>query len=79
MIEQQPITTVIMILNIILGTGPMIVPSVILKGGWRLSSVFTVLTGSMSLVSGMFVVEAVSIANGLLNCENSKRQKTETL
>jgi len=48
-------------------TGLIIVPSLFLKAGYLLSNLFKILTGSMSKISGMFVVEAVSTANGLMN------------
>jgi amino acid permease len=68
-----------MILNVMLGTGPIIVPEVFLKGGLVLSTFFTLLIGSISLVSGLFVVEALSIANGLVQSEKVQRLDTETL
>lgn len=68
-----------MILNVMLGTGPIIVPEVFLKGGFVLSTFFTLFIGVISLISALFVVEAVSIANGLMQSEKVQRLDTETI
>jgi amino acid permease len=68
-----------MILNVMLGTGPIIVPEVFLKGGFVLSTFFTLFIGVISLISALLVVEAISIANGLMQSEKVQRLDTETI
>jgi hypothetical protein len=62
-----------------LGTGPIIVPEVFLNGGFVLSTFFTLFIGVISLISALLVVEAVSIANGLMQSEKIQRLDTETI
>ena len=59
------------ITNLMLGTGPLIVPCVFLIGGYLLASIFIVIMGTIATISGMFCVEALAIANALRNSRNS--------
>ena len=57
--------TVILILNVMLGTGPLIVPPTFLMAGPYLSVIFCVLIGFFSLLSALMVLESMSLCNAL--------------
>ena len=64
------------ILNVMLGTGPLIVPHVFLVGGWGFASIFIVIMGAISLITALFCVEALSIANAIKSSQTENRLVT---
>ena len=53
------------IINVMLGTGPLIIPCAFTLGGWGLATIFIFAMGAISLFGGLFAVESLSIANAL--------------
>ena len=70
MVKQKSIVTAMTIFNVMLGTGPLIIPHVFLVGGWGLASIFMFSMGLIALITGLFCVEALSIANAIKSIEN---------
>jgi amino acid permease len=75
--KQHPNNTAITIINVMMGTGPLIIPPVFLLAGIGLSSIFTIFIGTLSYLSAMFVIEALSIANALTFIKRSESSVTE--
>jgi hypothetical protein len=67
---QTPLVTSLTVLNVMLGTGPLIIPSVFLIGGYALASIFIIIMGCISMITALFMVEALSIANAIKNLGN---------
>jgi len=65
MTTQRPIVTIMTIINVMMSTGPLIVPCVFLIGGYILATIFIVLMGSISMISCGFCVESLSISNAI--------------
>lgn len=53
------------VINVMLGTGPLIIPCVFLIGGWIQATLFLLIMGVISLITCLFCVESLSIANAL--------------
>lgn len=71
----SPSTTMIMIINVMLGTGPIIVPPVFLLGGILLSSVWMFMIGFFSYLASEMIVEAISLCNAV-NSLNEEKKKS---
>ena len=78
MVEQKPIVSSMTILNVMLGTGPLIVPHVFLVGGWGMASIFMIVMGIISLITALFCVEALSIVNAIKSNQIDERFMTQT-
>lgn len=61
----SPTTTVIMIINVMLGTGPIIIPPIFLLGGVFLSSIWMILIGFFSYLASEMIIESMSICNAI--------------
>lgn len=59
-----------MITNIILGTGPIIIPPVFLLGGIGLSTIFILIIALLSYIACEFIVESISLCNALTYIKN---------
>jgi len=59
--------TSVTLINVMMGTGPLIIPPVFLLGGVAMGIIFTIFIGVLSLYCALFVVEALSIANAIKN------------
>jgi hypothetical protein len=54
-----------------MGSGPLIIPPVFLISGVGLATIFSLFVGLLSLISALFVIESLSIANALDKIQNS--------
>ena len=63
--DQKAYISFILIINVMLGTGPLIVPAVFLEAGPLLSILFGLFMGLISLLSGLLVLEALSLCNAI--------------
>lgn len=54
-----------MIINMCLGTGPIIMPPVFLSGGVILSTIFIIAIAFFSFIGCEYIMEAISISNAL--------------
>jgi hypothetical protein len=63
--NSDPLTSFIIICNVLLGTGPIIVPPVFLLAGVGLSTIWTLITIFFSYYSAELIVESMSIVNAL--------------
>lgn len=72
--------TIILIVNVMLGTGPLIVPPVFLMAGPVLSFGFCLLVGGFSMISALMVLESLSLCNALvtLNAEEQPLDPNQT-
>ena len=61
----SPMTSGITILNVMLGTGPLIIPPVFLLGGVGLSTIFTFIVVYFSYQSSEMIIEILSITNAI--------------
>ncbi|KAG6541879.1 hypothetical protein Mapa_016707 [Marchantia paleacea] len=64
-----PGTAVIYLFNLVVGTGVLALPSVLISGGWLLGGIFISVVAFLSYVSLTFVVEAMAATNALLEYE----------
>jgi amino acid permease len=60
-----PLTSGVTIINVMLGTGPIIIPFSFLLGGVGLSTIFTIIVVYFSYQSSEMIVELLSICNAL--------------
>lgn len=74
MTYQKPIVTSVTVLNVMLGTGPIIIPSVFLIGGYQIATLFIVAMGVIAMITSLFAVEALSIANALKHYRSTRLQ-----
>jgi len=64
--EYSPFVAYIYIFNLMVGTGCLALPSVLLKGGWILGGCFIIIVALLSYVSVTFMLEAMAAANAIL-------------
>ncbi len=70
--KQKPLVTSAMVVNVMMGTGPLIIPCVFLTGGWALATIFILIMGALSTLCALFAMEALSIANAMKNSKDSR-------
>jgi amino acid permease len=58
------------VFNLVVGTGILALPSVLITGGWFLGGLFLVLVSFCSFVTVTFMLEAMATANALIRLEN---------
>jgi len=71
----SPLTGLIYIFNLIVGTGALTLPAAFQNAGWFLSSVIIILLAFMSFLTATFVVEAMAAANAMLHWRRLQRLK----
>ncbi|CAM6108843.1 unnamed protein product [Calypogeia fissa] len=59
----------IYIFNLVIGTGILALPSVLISGGWLLGGIFIVLVAALSYVTVTFMLEAMATTNALIRLE----------
>lgn len=64
--QYSPFVAFIYIFNLMVGTGCLALPSVLLKGGWFLGGFFILIVAFLSFVSVTFMIEAMATANALI-------------
>ena len=73
--QYSPITGLIYIFNLIVGTGALTLPAAFHDAGWALSTVIIVLLAFMSFLTATFVIESMAAANALLHWKRSQTLK----
>ena len=71
--QYSPITGLIYIFNLIVGTGALTLPAAFHDAGWLLSIIIIVLLAFMSYLTATFVVEAMASANALVHHRKLQR------
>jgi len=73
--HYSPLTGLIYIFNLIVGTGALTLPSAFHSAGWLLSSLLMVLLAFMSFLTATFVIEAMAAANALVHWRRVQQLK----
>ncbi|KAG0605913.1 hypothetical protein M758_9G097700 [Ceratodon purpureus] len=68
--QYSPFVAFIYIFNLMVGTGCLALPSVLLKGGWFLGGFFILIVAFLSYVSVTFMLEAMATANALIRLKS---------
>lgn len=68
--QYSPFVALIYIFNLMVGTGCLALPSVLLKGGWILGSSFLFIVAFLSYVSVTFVLESMATANAFIQLKS---------
>jgi len=71
----SPLTGLIYIFNLIVGTGALTLPAAFHDAGWALSTVIIVLLAFMSFLTATFVIESMASANAMIHWKRLKRLK----
>lgn len=68
-----------MIINVMLGTGPIIIPPIFLLAGIGLSSIWMIVIGFLSYLASEMIVESISLCNAIkvLNAHKNSAQKVK--
>ena len=69
--NQKQSVTAATVINCMMGSGPLIIPPVFFISGLGLASTFSLFIGLISLISALFVLESLSIANALTQLKNA--------
>jgi hypothetical protein len=73
--QYSPVTGLIYIFNLIVGTGALTLPAAFHDAGWLLSSVIIILLAFMSYLTATFVIESMASANALVHHRRLQRLK----
>ena len=65
--QYSPLTGLIYIFNLIVGTGALTLPAAFHDAGWLLSSVIVIMLAFMSYLTGTFVIESMAVANAMVH------------
>ncbi|KAG0589474.1 hypothetical protein KC19_1G022900 [Ceratodon purpureus] len=71
--QYSPFVAFIFLYNLMVGTGCLALPSVLLKGGWVLGTSFVLIVAFLSYVSVTFVLESMATANALIKLKSRDR------
>jgi len=71
----SPLTGLIYIFNLIVGTGALTLPAAFHDAGWLLSSVIIILLAFMSYLTATFVIESMAAANAMVHWKRLQRLK----
>ncbi|CAK9881645.1 unnamed protein product [Sphagnum jensenii] len=77
--QYSPTVACIYVFNLVVGTGILALPSVLVTGGWFLGGLFLVLVSFCSFVTVTFMLEAMATANALIRLENKNGIEEHTL
>ena len=61
----SPVTGLVYIFNLIVGTGALTLPAAFRDAGWGLSSALIVMLSFMSYLTATFMIEAMAAANAM--------------
>lgn len=75
----SPQVAFIYLFNLVVGTGALALPSVLVSGGWYLGAVFLLLVACLSYIGVTFMIESMAAANALLFLERKTAEETEGL
>ena len=64
--QYSPLTGLIYIFNLIVGTGALTLPAAFHDAGWLLSSVIIIMLAFMSYLTATFVIESMAAANAMV-------------
>jgi hypothetical protein len=73
--QYSPLTGLIYIFNLIVGTGALTLPAAFHDVGWLLSSVIVIMLAFMSYLTGTFVIESMAAANAMVHWKRLQRLK----
>jgi len=73
--HYSPLTGLIYIFNLIVGTGALTLPAAFHDAGWFLSSIIIILLAFMSYLTATFVVEAMASTNAMIHWKRLQRIK----
>ena len=73
--QYSPLTGLIYIFNLIVGTGALTLPAAFHDAGWLLSSVIIILLAFMSYLTATFVIESMAAANAMVHWKRLQRLK----
>jgi hypothetical protein len=68
--QYSPFVAFIYLFNLMVGTGCLALPSVLLKGGWFLGGFFIIIVAFLSYVSVTFILESMATANALIRLQS---------
>lgn len=77
--QYSPFVAFIFLFNLMVGTGCLALPSVLLKGGWILGTSFLFIVAFLSYVSVTFVVESMATANAVVQLKSKDDGLDESL
>ncbi|KAH9574668.1 hypothetical protein CY35_01G070700 [Sphagnum magellanicum] len=70
--QYSPTVACIYVFNLVVGTGILALPSVLITGGWFLGGLFLLLVCFFSFVTVTFMLEAMATANALIRLKKNK-------
>jgi len=73
--QYSPLTGLIYIFNLIVGTGALTLPAAFSNAGWALSTFIIILLAFMSFLTATFVIESMASANAVIHWKRLKRLK----
>lgn len=73
--QYSPLTGLIYIFNLIVGTGALTLPAAFHDAGWLLSSVIIIMLAFMSYLTATFVIESMAAANAMVHWKRLQRLK----
>eukprot|EP00094_Tigriopus_californicus_P012837 TCALIF_12412-PA protein Name:"Similar to TMEM104 Transmembrane protein 104 (Gallus gallus)" AED:0.11 eAED:0.11 QI:0/0.75/0.66/0.88/0.75/0.66/9/182/563 len=73
--EYSPLTGLVYIFNLIVGTGALTLPAAFHDAGWGLSSAIIVMLAFMSYLTATFMIEAMAAANAMVHWKRIQRLK----
>ena len=74
--HYSPLTGLIYIFNLIVGTGALTLPAAFHDAGWLLSTVIIIILAFMSFLTATFVIESMACANAITNHRKIQRLKS---
>ena len=73
--HYSPLTGLIYIFNLIVGTGALTLPAAFHDAGWLLSSIIIILLAFMSYLTATFVIESMASTNAMIHWKRLQRIK----
>ena len=73
--HYSPVTGLIYIFNLIVGTGALTLPAAFLDAGWLLSSIIIIILAFMSYLTATFVIESMASTNAMIHWKRLQRIK----
>ena len=73
--QYSPLTGLIYIFNLIVGTGALTLPAAFHDAGWLLSMIIIILLAFMSYLTATFVIESMASANAMVHWKRLQRLK----
>ena len=73
--HYSPVTGLIYIFNLIVGTGALTLPAAFMDAGWFLSSIIIIILAFMSYLTATFVIESMASTNAMIHWKRLQRIK----